>query len=557
MNDLQFIRNVSIFESYDIALEALSYLDHKVGQPAIAVYHEEDGSTINGILAIGVQNGSGNEAFAILASGRRMDDLVADFNKLLSNFNAHIVLPGDSELGHIKSGGDLQITNGIGTVVSNAITLAKMAKMISAGFIGTLTPGANPKILNQTEALQFLGNPEPNQFAFSNIKVGENIIRANQKTDTFEIVGDAFIRFIGDTKLKKITVSHTTGNGYEHIPSNGRAEQYLKWVSAGKAVWADLPPFPVHYTLKSVIDSDVILSGYTDEALAKIKESVFLPGNPTTTTQAEDNNTNIIATTAFVQSAINRRLKQANAMTYKGVIDASQVQTLPSGDAGDFYKFSVAGTISGLIVHANDTIVCREDDTLADQPTKWDLICVNDGAVMGPETAVEDNLAVFGPSGAIIKDSGIAKSTLVLNTRKIIAGDGIIGGGSLLKDITLDHQKAPTSKVIDAQIDGKDGAYITSVQLDKFGHVYKVTKGTPIPNSGSVGGTGYIVTKVEIVGNRLTGIAKEESKLNVDSAKRIATPIELKFSGMIETGVTTDFSSNVNIDISYIDDGEF
>lgn len=555
MNDLQFIRNVTVFESYELALEGLAYMEHLVGQPICATYRESNGSTINGILAIGIQNGTGQEAFSILASGRRLDEIVAQYEELLKKFNAHIVLPGDSQLGHIQTGGDLNISAGKGTVKNDAITLAKLAKMASPGILGNLESGKNPKILSSKEVLQFIGNPEVNQNAWSHIKVGGNIISSTSKTDTFELVNDEIIKLVGDVTLKKITISHNKGAGFEHIPSGGKAEQYLKWVSNGKAVWSDLPALPTHYAIKSVPEADVIMSGWTDAVVNKIKHSVNLEGNPTTTTQLADDDSTRIATTAMVQAAIKKRLEAANAMTYKGVIDASVTSSLPKAEAGDMYKVSVGGTISGMIVHVNDTFICKKDDTPANTPENWDLICVNDGAVMGPETAVEDNIAVFGTSGSLIKDSGISKSLLVLTTRKIIAGEGLLGGGTLGKDITLTHQTAPTSRFMDAQIDGDDGQFITSIQLDKFGHIYKVRKGSPTVNTGSVGGTGYVVTKVQITGSTLSGTSKLENELNVYSAKQLTTDKAIRLTGMITSGVTTKFDKDVEIPIEDIDDG--
>lgn len=68
-------------------------------------------------------------------------------------------------------------------------------------------------------------NAEPNQNAFSNIKIGTAVIQAANKTDTFELVAGPGISFVVDQAGKKITITATGGSGggsvrrYRVIPS--------------------------------------------------------------------------------------------------------------------------------------------------------------------------------------------------------------------------------------------------------------------------------------------------------------------------------------------------
>jgi hypothetical protein len=110
----------------------------------------------------------------------------------------------------------------------------------------------------------------------------------------------------------------------------------------------------------------------------------------------------------------------SDVMIFKGIIDCSANPNYPAADAGNLYKISVAGKIggaSGPNVEVGDTIYCITDATIAGtqaaQGSHWVITQVNtDGAVIGPASATNNNLAVFdGTTGKIIKDSGVAAPT--------------------------------------------------------------------------------------------------------------------------------------------------
>lgn len=113
----------------------------------------------------------------------------------------------------------------------------------------------------------------------------------------------------------------------------------------------------------------------------------------------------------------------ANAMVFKGVIDASTNPNYPAANAGDLYRISVAGKIggaSGPNVEVGDTILCLTDGSAANTQAivgaNWNISQANiDGAVVGPASATSANLASFnGTTGKIIQDAGFSASNAAI-----------------------------------------------------------------------------------------------------------------------------------------------
>lgn len=143
----------------------------------------------------------------------------------------------------------------------------------------------------------------------------------------------------------------------------------------------------------SYLDTDVALTANSDVKVASQK-----------------------ATKAYVDAL----LAAANAMVFKGVIDASTNPNYPTASAGDLYRISVAGKIggaSGPNVEIGDTLLCLTDGTAsgtqAGVGANWNITQVNiDGAVVGPASSTSANLATFnGTTGKVIQDGGVASST--------------------------------------------------------------------------------------------------------------------------------------------------
>lgn len=83
-----------------------------------------------------------------------------------------------------------------------------------------------------------------NQNAFSNVKVGETTVSADNTTDTLTLVAGSNVTITPDADNDKITISakdtvytHPTSSGNKHIPSGGSSGQILRWSADGTAAW--------------------------------------------------------------------------------------------------------------------------------------------------------------------------------------------------------------------------------------------------------------------------------------------------------------------------------
>ena len=153
--------------------------------------------------------------------------------------------------------------------------------------------------------------------------------------------------------------------------------------------------------------STLVTSLYSDKAdLA----SPTFTGTPAAPTAAAGTNTTQVATTAFVVSEIAAKIVAAQAMVFKGTLGTSPatVQALPDAhNAGDTYAVATAGTYAGQACEVGDLVLCVATGSAASN-ADWAVLQKNiDGAVTGPASAVDGQVAVFDQStGKIIKDSG-------------------------------------------------------------------------------------------------------------------------------------------------------
>lgn len=178
---------------------------------------------------------------------------------------------------------------------------------------------------------------------------------------------------------------------------------------------------PTQKATKAYVDA---LASSTTSALAGKQASLGFTAensaNKDTDTTLGSNSDTKYPSQKAVKAYIDGRLAAADAVLYKGTIDASANPNYPAADAGHLYRISVAGKIggaSGVNVEVGDTILCLTDSTASgNQATvgaNWDIIQTNiDGAVVGPASATSANLPAFsGTTGKILSDSGVAPST--------------------------------------------------------------------------------------------------------------------------------------------------
>lgn len=140
-------------------------------------------------------------------------------------------------------------------------------------------------------------------------------------------------------------------------------------------------------------------------------------GTPKAPTAASGTNTTQIATTAFVQAAVESKIAAADAMRFKGTLGTGgTITALPaSHKVGDSYKVITAGTYAGQKCEVGDMVICVTAGSTAND-AHWTVVQANvDGAVTGPSSAVSDRVAVFdGTTGKVIKDGGKALSDIAL-----------------------------------------------------------------------------------------------------------------------------------------------
>lgn len=150
-----------------------------------------------------------------------------------------------------------------------------------------------------------------------------------------------------------------------------------------------------------------------DTTYAPIASPTFT-GTPKAPTAAAGTNTTQIATTAFVNQAVNAGFAANDAMLFKGTIGTGgTVTALPATHSiGWTYKVITAGTYAGQACEVGDLIICITDGTAANN-AHWTVAQTNiNGAVTGPASAVSGNFPVFdGTTGKVIKDSGVSPNT--------------------------------------------------------------------------------------------------------------------------------------------------
>ena len=164
---------------------------------------------------------------------------------------------------------------------------------------------------------------EPNQNAFSNVKVGTTTVAADSKTDTLELIGDGLVTLTPDASNDKVTVSvthpaYTARTGYPRANAT--------------------PGFGESFTV-SQINSDA-----TGHVTAATSRTITIPNAAATSSAAglmsaadkEKLDAFGAASTYALKSDI------ASAVNYKGSV--ATTSALPSGaSTGDMYNVAADG----------------------------------------------------------------------------------------------------------------------------------------------------------------------------------------------------------------------
>lgn len=505
-----FKKNDEFFISQEEAIQGLNLVEFHIGEPVVAIYGSstEDSHLI---LAVGKKEGSGEDAYNLIFTEEgNIDQILSQVLELKELLKEHeTVGGGDSNLGHVQSGGDITFKGGIGTVnsaekVKNALTFS--------GYSNLSFDGSAPVTVSipegSTESPLPLGDTaQPGE---SEKWAREDHIHPAQK----DILGNAE----SATKLQsqaEINISGAVSGSMstDFSPESG--------------------PIEIVTTLSDHTHeiSDIIgLQGELD-LKAPLSDAQLL-GEPTAPTPEAGDNTTKLATTAFVIREISDKLAAAMALSFKGTIgEGGTVTSLPdSHNTGDVYiAIDGAPEINGIAVKSGDMIICTKSGEVANDED-WAVIQTNieGGAVTGPINSGDGNIVIFsGTTGKLLADSGISLSDLAKSDVQVSTGEGIEGGGSLGDgNIAIFHSLKPEEGTDVSEQSG----IVTGVLIDKFGHVSGVTKtnlsGNIAAESGkyissiTLEGTTLIGTKEDLPKVLITGGEEEEgmyiSGINVD-----------------------------------------
>lgn len=207
----------------------------------------------------------------------------------------------------------------------------------------------------------------------------------------------AYIHLIYDQEKDAWLLDLDYNTTYESI---GTAEINTGTATTGRLISAKI--LRDNFYTETEIDSSLSIKANLD--------SPTFTGTPTAPTASANTNTTQIATTAFVQTAIENL---PSPMVFKGSLGTNgTITSLPvNGTAtiGDTYKVITAGTYAGVAADVGDTYICL---TKTSNANTWELIPSGDepsGTVTSVAMSVPTGLTV---SGSPITGSGTLAVTL-------------------------------------------------------------------------------------------------------------------------------------------------
>lgn len=364
------------------------------------------------------------------------------------------------------------------TIVNTAISNLNSSITAETGKAISGITMTNGKITGNTK----IDIGETNQNAFSNIKIGSATIKANSKTDTFELFAGTNVTFSPDINNKKITINATdttytaATTNPPNINTTGSYGSVFTYARGDHTHAIDLTTGDNNGEVK-IAGQNIKVKGLTNAAYKNITDN-------TTTTQVSSTDDNLITARTlynagylstsggvmsgsissnitptadahltnkqYVDNKIASSFAANDAMIFKGILNGGSTTTYtPAADRGHTYKVATVGKINNINVEVGDVLICLEDSTVQATSSnvntikdKWVIVQANlDGAVIGPTSAINGNVAVFDTtSGKLIRDGGYSIAANVPANAKFTdttytAGTGLTLDGTQFKHI--------------------------------------------------------------------------------------------------------------------------
>lgn len=531
-----FLRNGSLFANLEAAKTGLAGVSHVAGQPVVALYGTVNAVKL--LFAIGTENGK-YQIMASDADLSSLSSIVEGLgsalethvDKLAGTDYGHVKTGGSLDFlngeGTLKDNAvtttkianyavdeDKIAINAITTdkienyavtkdkIEDANVTYAKLQKVLEANSVlGSKSANGIVTELSASDLFDILKTDSTNwnSIANSTIEIGTIV------TNKGSIDADVFT-----SKGLTIKGEYTTATptGIEVVAEND--EVILKLGTASEALKANKLTKSRSIGLTGEVTGSASFDGSENCTItATIADGVSVSGwtleNSTATTQAKGDNSTKIATTAFVQAEIEDKLAAADALVFKGTVEkAVDLPSITNEMVGWTYKATKPFELNSQKVESGDMIICTG--------SAWSIIQTNiDGAVTGPASSTDGHLAIFdGITGKVIRDSGIVigsvvttdngddtrkgkiayfndgnsrivsaasftPSDIVLNIRKVTAGDGLTGGGALSGDVTISHPKSTNAITTD-----NNKGFLSDFTIDNYGHI--VSLGTSAIN---------------------------------------------------------------------------
>ena len=222
--------------------------------------------------------------------------------------------------------------------------------------------------------------------------------------------------------------AEATGLKWADLPSLGQLHDQNTDTGTNSTVFElDNDGFKIELTAESASKFGVKVDGGATYADIQAKDATF---NKVTLANAPS-----AGTDATNKTYVDGLLSANDAMVFKGSVgvgglfEIAAFNALIVYNAGWTYKVITAGTIKSKVCEIGDMLVSTVDRLSAGVDADWIVLQTNiDGAVTGPASSTDNNIAVFNAAtGKIIKDGGttIAAITALISTAQTAANNAI------------------------------------------------------------------------------------------------------------------------------------